>query len=198
MAIAPGCGAGWVELDPDADQPAAKITLQPEQVIEGRLLDMEGRPAQGVVVSVSAIWRVLPVPPLTIAMGQVIERAEGQRHWWGQVNDLPGWPKPATHRRRRPLRPARHRPRPARQPERPRSAVHLADDRRRYQRPRGREALEEGAPARPDRQRARDLCGHRQARPARRGPRRRQRRSGRRAAPHRPRRMSKAGSEPIP
>ena len=43
-----GYGAGWVELDPDADQPAADITLRPEQVIQGRLFDVQGRPVRGV------------------------------------------------------------------------------------------------------------------------------------------------------
>ena len=45
MALAPGYGAGWVELDPDAEQPAAEITLRPEQVIQGRLL-RPARPAR--------------------------------------------------------------------------------------------------------------------------------------------------------
>ncbi len=51
-AIAPGYGVGWVDLDLNADQPAADITLRPEQLIEGRLFDLQGRPAPGVRVSV--------------------------------------------------------------------------------------------------------------------------------------------------
>jgi len=54
-------GVGWANLDPDADQPEAEIRLNPEQVIQGRLFDLQGRPAQGVVVSVSAIQPVLLV-----------------------------------------------------------------------------------------------------------------------------------------
>ena len=53
VALAPGYGVGWAELDPDANQPDAEIRLQPEQVIQGRLFDLQGRPAQGVTVSVS-------------------------------------------------------------------------------------------------------------------------------------------------
>ncbi len=54
-ALAPGYGVGWADLDPDEDQPSAEIRLMPEQVIEGRLFDVEGQPVPGVVVSVSAI-----------------------------------------------------------------------------------------------------------------------------------------------
>ncbi len=45
IATAPGYGAAWVELNPDAEKPQADITLLPEQVIHGRLLDVHGRPA---------------------------------------------------------------------------------------------------------------------------------------------------------
>ena len=55
VAIAPGFGAGWVEFDPDADRPNADISLWPEQVIQGRLFDVSGRPVQGVEVMVQAI-----------------------------------------------------------------------------------------------------------------------------------------------
>ena len=63
VAIAPGYGAGWVELDPDADQPAADITLRPEQVIQGRLFDVQGRPAQGVAVSVESMGTIVAGSP---------------------------------------------------------------------------------------------------------------------------------------
>ena len=60
VAIAPGYGAGWVELDPDADRPAADIALKPEQVIEGRLFDVNGRPVRDIEVTVQAMGRVVP------------------------------------------------------------------------------------------------------------------------------------------
>ncbi len=44
VAIAPGYGAGWVELNADSDQPDADIMLRPEQVIQGRLFN-RGRKA---------------------------------------------------------------------------------------------------------------------------------------------------------
>ena len=49
-AVAPGYGRGWVDLNPDADQPAADITLRPEQVIQGRAFDLQGRPVAGVAI----------------------------------------------------------------------------------------------------------------------------------------------------
>ncbi len=55
VALAPGYGAGWVELDPDAEQPTTDITLRPEQVIQGRLFDVQGRPADGVAISVESM-----------------------------------------------------------------------------------------------------------------------------------------------
>ena len=93
VALAPGYGVGWAELDPDADQPDAEIRLQPEQVIQGRLFDLQGRPAQGVTVSVSAIRRILI---RTREHGLARRRFEGPSYWWARVNDLPAWPKPAT------------------------------------------------------------------------------------------------------
>ena len=57
IALAPGFGVGWVTVDPDADMPTADITLQPEQLIQGRLFDVQARPVQGVTVSVSSIER---------------------------------------------------------------------------------------------------------------------------------------------
>jgi RNA polymerase sigma factor (sigma-70 family) len=93
VAIAPGYGVGCVELDPDADQPAADITLQREQVIHGRLFDMQGRPAPDVVISVSGVGPVA-LPQHTTA---ALARAEGNvTFWWANANDFPAWPRPAT------------------------------------------------------------------------------------------------------
>ena len=95
VALAPGYGVGWADMDADADQPAGEISLQGEQLIEGRLLDLPGRPAKGVVVSVGVIQRGLAQKP----SGRLQPRrpdSEGPAYWSEGLNDLPAWPKPAT------------------------------------------------------------------------------------------------------
>jgi hypothetical protein len=86
IALAPGFGVGWAAVDPDAEQPAADIALPPEQVIQGRLFDMQGRPAQGVVVSVAFIQ----YPPRSSQ-----QFFEGPHYDRNRVTDIPSWPKPA-------------------------------------------------------------------------------------------------------
>jgi protocatechuate 3,4-dioxygenase beta subunit len=91
VAIAPGYGAGWVELDPDAEQSNVEITLRPEQVIEGRLFDVQGRPAPGVTVLVRLLGRV--VQPGGGRAG--LDKLEAV-FWWGpHATALPAWPQPA-------------------------------------------------------------------------------------------------------
>ncbi len=90
VAIAPGYGAGWIALDPDADQPAADVTLRPEQVIQGRLFDVQGRPAQGVEVSVEHMGTIVTGDPVMISA-----ETEGPYFLRDQPNGLPAWPRPA-------------------------------------------------------------------------------------------------------
>ena len=92
IGLAPGFGVGWVKVDPDADQPIADITLEPEQIIEGRLLDIQGRPAQGVTVSAASIEHQSVRDSERRTVQSVVE---GPVYDWTRVNDLPGWPKPA-------------------------------------------------------------------------------------------------------
>jgi RNA polymerase sigma factor (sigma-70 family) len=92
VALAPGYGAGWVELDPDDDRPAAEITLRPEQVIHGRLFDVQGRPARGVRVSVWSIGRVLSQG----SPRRRYERLDRTFYYWSNLNAFPAWPGPAT------------------------------------------------------------------------------------------------------
>jgi protocatechuate 3,4-dioxygenase beta subunit len=88
-ALAPGYGVGWVELDPDDDRPSANIALRPEQVIDGRLFDLQGRPVPDVTISVSSIRRDLPQAP-----ARVFRRFDGIAYWGTNANDLPAWPEP--------------------------------------------------------------------------------------------------------
>jgi hypothetical protein len=83
-------GAGWITLDPDDEQPTGEITLRPERVIEGRLLDLQGQPAAGVEVIVT---RLLDAVPLA---SEVLRARRGL--FWGGVpgKDLHAWPGPAV------------------------------------------------------------------------------------------------------
>jgi RNA polymerase sigma factor (sigma-70 family) len=91
VAIATGFGAGWSELNPDAEQPVAEVHLRPEQVIRGRVFDLQGRPAQSVQVSVQSMGRVVHR-----LINDVHEEIEGPQFRWSRPEDLPAWPRPVT------------------------------------------------------------------------------------------------------
>ncbi len=55
IATAPGFGLGWVNLSADAEQPSADIRLRPEQIIRGKLVDVNGQPATGVELQVEHV-----------------------------------------------------------------------------------------------------------------------------------------------
>ncbi len=83
LASADGFGMAWVDLSADAESPVAEIRLLPEQVIRGRLVDLQGLPAVGVEVGVNAIQR--PGGPGNMAGIWNSEPPEG----------LAPWPRPA-------------------------------------------------------------------------------------------------------
>ena len=92
IALAPGYGVGWVALTPDDDQPTADITLRPEQVIPGRLFDLQGRPVPNVTLAVASIRQVRPQEP---------SRGRGSRfdsvaYSFTKISDFAAWPKPVT------------------------------------------------------------------------------------------------------
>jgi hypothetical protein len=91
IAIAPGFGATWAELDPDAEMPTAEIALMPEQVIQGRLFDVQGRAVPGVEVGVSTMMRGVP------ASGRLQPQQEVDmvRFGWIDAKKRAGWPEPA-------------------------------------------------------------------------------------------------------
>jgi RNA polymerase sigma factor (sigma-70 family) len=59
VAAAPGHAVGWCRLGPDADRPEATLRLPPEQVIRGRLVDLQGVPAAGVQVLIGSVGRAV-------------------------------------------------------------------------------------------------------------------------------------------
>ena len=96
VAMAPGYGAGWVRLDPDDDQPTAEISLRPEQVIHGRLFDVQGRPVPDVRVSVRWIHSDLPLAQAGLHDRSVRRRRDGVSYWSRDAHDYPAWPRPMT------------------------------------------------------------------------------------------------------
>jgi RNA polymerase sigma factor (sigma-70 family) len=93
VAIAPGFGLGCIDLDPDAAQPSADITLRPEHAIRGRLLDVHGQPVPGVTISV---YEIAPITYPQRLPG-ALQRAEGViTFWWENANEFAAWPRPAT------------------------------------------------------------------------------------------------------
>ena len=57
LASAPGFGLGWVPLNADAKEPAVQIRLRPEQVIRGKLVDVQGQPVAGVELQIWSVGR---------------------------------------------------------------------------------------------------------------------------------------------
>jgi RNA polymerase sigma factor (sigma-70 family) len=55
IATAPGRGLGTVELKIDAERQETSIALSPEKPVEGRLVDVQGQPAAGVVVRLASL-----------------------------------------------------------------------------------------------------------------------------------------------
>ncbi len=80
LASAPGHALGWVALNPDAEHPAAEITLQPAEPIRIRLVDLIGTPARNVEVRVVGFGR----PGGTLSWDRVwagTNPPEGVRTW---------------------------------------------------------------------------------------------------------------------
>jgi hypothetical protein len=82
VARIPGVGIGWAVPNPDAEQPAVEIRLRSEQLIRGKLMDVNGQPAAGVEVRVNSIDQREP---------------DGRSDWIGAVrpDELLNWPPPA-------------------------------------------------------------------------------------------------------
>lgn len=96
VALAPGHGVGWVLRDPDDEQPAAEISLRPEQVIHGRLFDVHGRPVPDVRVSVRSIGSDTPQARSSLRDRYVQRRSDGVFFWSRDNHDYPAWPRSIT------------------------------------------------------------------------------------------------------
>ncbi len=96
VAMAPGYGVGWVTLDPDDDQPAAEITLWREQVIHGRVFDVQGKPVPDVTVSVRSIQSDVRLAAVSLHDRYSRRRADGVYFWTRDAHDYPAWPRPVT------------------------------------------------------------------------------------------------------
>jgi RNA polymerase sigma factor (sigma-70 family) len=58
VAARAGYGLGWQLFDPDAERPVVSVRLHPEQVLRGRLIDLEGQPAAGVKLRLDGVRKV--------------------------------------------------------------------------------------------------------------------------------------------
>jgi hypothetical protein len=96
VALAPGYGVGWVELDPDDDHPTTEISLRTEQVIHGRLFDLQGRPDPDVRISVSSIRSDVAQARAELHDRYVRRRSDGVFYWNRDAHDFPAWPRPVT------------------------------------------------------------------------------------------------------
>jgi RNA polymerase sigma factor (sigma-70 family) len=82
VAGAAGFGMGWQPLDPDATQFEVEVRLRPEEVVRGRLVDVQGQPAARVAVSVVQLWAQSDFRPSGVG-------------FWNAPSTLPPWPATA-------------------------------------------------------------------------------------------------------
>jgi len=86
LAIAPGYALGWAQLNADAEQPAADVRLRPEQVVQVKVVDVNGQPARGVELGIGL--HVLSVPSSIgasngVSLGGYVPK--GLRTWPGST-----------------------------------------------------------------------------------------------------------------
>ncbi len=93
-AAGPGTAFGCVKLEPDEERPTAEIRLPRDQIIRGRLVDIQGQPAAGVEVQLSWLYAK---SPLTLAGGGHFDSPlipHGSYAWPATPGGLRPWPKP--------------------------------------------------------------------------------------------------------
>ena len=84
LAGRPGFGVGWTGLDPDVRRPVADVRLRPERIIHGRLIDLHGRPIEGVAVAVTSMSPVAG------------PASQGPLADWLDPREMPLWPAPRS------------------------------------------------------------------------------------------------------
>ncbi len=89
-AMAPGFGMGWVDLGVDAEQPSAEVTLRPEQIVVGRIFDIQGRVVPGVKVTVEGVGHTKVGPEV------LPDNIEGPYFLGGGTNPPIAWPAPVV------------------------------------------------------------------------------------------------------
>jgi beta-lactamase regulating signal transducer with metallopeptidase domain len=77
-AAAPGFGFDAAELKTDVARQETTVTMVPERIVEGRLIDIHGQPAAGVSVGVREL------------------NIQKHRYGSGLPGDVPSWPLPVT------------------------------------------------------------------------------------------------------
>lgn len=85
MAAAPGYGLGWQNLHPDTTRLDHVIRLRPEQVVRGRLIDLQGKPAPGVRLELAYVGSDKPT-----------DYDNRQIALWKTHPGLAAWPGPVT------------------------------------------------------------------------------------------------------
>ncbi len=90
LAAAPGFGLGWAELNANAEEPAAEIRLRPEQIIRGKLVDINGQPASDVELKVWSVGRPSKIGTFDgVNIGENIGMSPVR-------DELKNWPRPVA------------------------------------------------------------------------------------------------------
>jgi RNA polymerase sigma factor (sigma-70 family) len=83
IAAAPGYGLAWQNLPPDTPKRNWVLRLRPEQVVRGRLVDLQGSPAKGVELNVAYVASPEAGEMSAVAL-------------WKPQKGLSPWPGPVT------------------------------------------------------------------------------------------------------
>jgi RNA polymerase sigma factor (sigma-70 family) len=74
VATADKHAPAWHRFNPDAERPEADLRLPPEQIVRGSFVDLQGLPAAGVKVAVSAVGRDVNGQPDVVPVASLPKR----------------------------------------------------------------------------------------------------------------------------